>query len=181
MEVPLADRGQGRYTVDFLLRARRNKAATQCYFEKSLQQNGVPETLTIDKSGADLVALHAVNAGLDIPIKTRQVKYLNNVVEQDHRAIKRIIRPMLGFKDFHCARVILSGIEINTYDRQREDEAHWQNKAVCSLPVLLASDISYPYHIAFVRLNRLTATEPRTKPSHGGGCKRVRSTRRMLG
>jgi putative transposase len=42
----------------------------------------------------------------------RQVKYLNNVVEQDHRAIKRIIRPMLGFKDFHCARVILSGIEI---------------------------------------------------------------------
>jgi hypothetical protein len=44
--------------------------------------------------------------------KIRQVKYLNNVVEQDHRAIKRIIRPMLGFKDFRCARVILSGIEI---------------------------------------------------------------------
>jgi transposase-like protein len=44
--------------------------------------------------------------------KIRQVKYLNNVVEQDHRAIKRIIRPMLGFKDFRCARVILSGIDI---------------------------------------------------------------------
>jgi putative transposase len=96
-------------TVDFLLRARRNKAAAQCYFEKSIQQNGVPETVTIDKSGANLAA---VNAEHDTAIKIRQVKYLNNVVEQDHRAIKRIIRPMLGFKDFHCARVILSGIEI---------------------------------------------------------------------
>jgi putative transposase len=99
-------------TVDFLLRARRNKAAAQRYFEKSIQQNGVPETVTIDKSGANLAALHAVNAERDSPIKIRQVKYLNNVVEQDHRAIKRIIRPMLGFKDFRCARVILSGIEI---------------------------------------------------------------------
>ena len=99
-------------TVDFLLRARRNKAAAQRYFEKSIQQNRVPETVTIDKSGANLAALHAVNAERDTPIKIRQVKYLNNVVEQDHRAIKRIIRPMLGFKDFRCARVILSGIEI---------------------------------------------------------------------
>jgi transposase-like protein len=115
-------RGEWRYlyravdkegnTVDFLLRARRNKAAAQRYFEKSIQQNGVPETVTIDKSGANLAALHAVNAGRDTPIKIRQVKYLNNMVEQDHRAIKRIIRPMLGFKNFRGARVILSGIEI---------------------------------------------------------------------
>ena len=99
-------------TVDFLLRARRNKAAAQRYFEKSIRQNGVPETVTIDKSGANLAALHAVNAERDTPIKIRQVKYLNNVVEQDHRAIKRITRPMLGFKDFRCARIILSGIEV---------------------------------------------------------------------
>ncbi len=115
-------RGEWRYlyravdkegnTVDFLLRARRNKAAAQRYFEKSIQQNGIPETVTIDKSGANPAALHAVNAGRDTLIKIRQVKYLNNVVEQDHRAIKRIIRPMLGFKDFRCARIILSGIEI---------------------------------------------------------------------
>jgi transposase-like protein len=72
----------------------------------------VPETVTIDKSDANLAALHAVNAERDTPIKIRQVKYLNNIVEQDHRAIKRIIRPMLGFKDFRCALVILSGIEI---------------------------------------------------------------------
>jgi putative transposase len=98
-------------TVDFLLRARRNKAAAQRYFEKSIQQNGVPETVTIDKSGANLAALHAVNAERDTPIKIRQVKYLNNMVEQDHRAIKRRIRPMMGFKDFRCACIILPGIE----------------------------------------------------------------------
>jgi len=91
----------------FLLRARRNKVAAQFYFEKSIQQNGVPETVAIDKRGANPAALNAVNAGRDAPIKIRQVKYPNNVVEQDHRAIKRIIRPMLGFKDFPCARVIL--------------------------------------------------------------------------
>lgn len=73
---------------------------------------GVPETVTIDKSGANLAGLHAVNAGRETPIKIRQVKYLNNVVEQDHRAIKRRTRPMLGFKDFRCARILLSGIEL---------------------------------------------------------------------
>ena len=41
----------------------------------------------------------------------RQVKYLNNIVEQDHRAIKRIVRPMLGFKSFHCAHILIAGIE----------------------------------------------------------------------
>jgi transposase-like protein len=78
-------------TVDFLLRA---------------------ETVTIDKSGANLAGLHAVNAERETPIKIRQVKYLNNIVEQDHRAIKRRIRPMLGFKTFRCARILLSGIEL---------------------------------------------------------------------
>jgi putative transposase len=77
-----------------------------------MAQNGTPETVTIDKSGSNLAALHAINAKRETPIKVRQVKYLNNIVEQDHRAIKRITRPMLGFKDFDCARVILSGIEV---------------------------------------------------------------------
>ena len=53
-----------------------------------------------------------INAERETPIKIRQCKYLNNIVEQDHRAIKRITKPMLGFKDFRCARIILSGIEV---------------------------------------------------------------------
>jgi len=76
-------------TIDFLLRAHRDKAAAKRYFEKSIQQNDVPETVTIDKSGANLAALHAVNAGRDVPIKIRQIKYLNNVVEVRHEVAYR--------------------------------------------------------------------------------------------
>src|ERR1700682_4949042 len=99
-------------TVDFLLRAHRDKDAARRYFEKAIDQNGAPETCTMDKSGANLAALQGINAERETPIKIRQVKYLNNIVEQDHRAIKRRTRPMMGFKDFRCARIILSGIEV---------------------------------------------------------------------
>ncbi|MGF6960538.1 putative transposase [Paraburkholderia youngii] len=99
-------------TIDFLLRAHRDKTAARRYFEKSIALNGEPETVTIDKSGANLAALAAINAERETPIRIRQNKYLNNLVEQDHRAIKRIIRPMMGFKNFRCARIILSGIEV---------------------------------------------------------------------
>jgi transposase-like protein len=68
--------------------------------------------VTIDKSGSNVAALEAVNIGRRKPIFVRQVKYLNNIVEQDHRTIKRRTRSMLGFKDFRCARILLSGIEL---------------------------------------------------------------------
>lgn len=99
-------------TVDFLLRAHRDKAAARRYFEKAMDQNGEPQTITVDKSGANLAALQAINAERQTPIKIWQFKYLNNIVEQDHRTIKRIVKPMMGFKNIHCARVILSGIEV---------------------------------------------------------------------
>jgi putative transposase len=99
-------------TVNFLLRAQRDKAAAQRYFDKSIDQNGEPQTITIDKSGANLAALEALNAERDTPIKIRQNKYLNNIIDQDHRAIKRRTRPMLGFKTFRCARILLGGIEL---------------------------------------------------------------------
>jgi transposase-like protein len=63
-------------TIDFLFRAKRDKVAARRFFEKSIAQNGVPETITIDKSRSNLVALHAER---ETPITIRQVKYLNNV------------------------------------------------------------------------------------------------------
>ncbi len=98
-------------TVDFLLRAHRDKAAARRFFEQAVERNGAPENVTIDKSGSNVAALEAMNGGRRKRIVVRQVKYLNNIVEQDHRAIKRRTRPMLGFKDFRCARILLSGIE----------------------------------------------------------------------
>jgi len=61
-------------TVDFLLRAKRDKEAARRYFERAIDQNGAPETVTIDKSGANLAGLHAVNAERETPIKIRQAK-----------------------------------------------------------------------------------------------------------
>ena len=99
-------------TIDFLLRAKRDHAAARQFLERAIGLHGVPEKITIDKSGANTAAVLSVNDDSGVNIELRQNKYLNNVVEQDHRAIKRIVRPMLGFKSFHCARILVAGIEI---------------------------------------------------------------------
>jgi hypothetical protein len=61
--------GKAGDTVDFLFRAKRDKAAAERYFEKAIAGNGAPETVTIDKSGANLVGLSAINADRELPIK----------------------------------------------------------------------------------------------------------------
>jgi putative transposase len=99
--------------IDFLLRAHQEEAGARHYFEKTIDQNGTPETVTVDKSGANLAALQVFNAEREAPIKVRQNRYLSNFVEQDHRPIKPVIKPTMGFEDFRCARIILSGIEVN--------------------------------------------------------------------
>jgi len=82
-------------TVDFLLTAKRDMTAAKRFFDKAMRENGIPEKVAMDKSGANKAAIDAINAGRDVPILVHQVKYLNNIVEQDHRAIKRVTRPML--------------------------------------------------------------------------------------
>lgn len=99
-------------TIDFLLTAKRDKAAAKRFFDKAMQANGVPEKVTVDKSGANKAAIDEINANREKPMVVRQVKYLNNIVEQDHRAVKRITKPMLGFKSFQSAKNILAGIEL---------------------------------------------------------------------
>ena len=99
-------------TVDFLLTARRDKAAALRFFEKAMKASGAPEKVTMDKSGANKAAMDDINGRGETSIIVRQVKYLNNIVEQDHRAIKRVTRPMLNFKSFRAARNVLAGIEL---------------------------------------------------------------------
>ena len=65
-----------------------------------------------DKSGANTAALESYNAEHEADIEIRQIKYLNNIVEQDHRAVKRVVRPMLGFKSFRSAAATIAGIEL---------------------------------------------------------------------
>ena len=98
-------------TIDFLLRAHRDYAAARCFFKRAIDLHGVPEKITIDKSGANTAAIEGIRADSGVDIEMRQSKYLNNLIEQDHRAVKRIVRPMLGFKNFRCARAVIAGIE----------------------------------------------------------------------
>ena len=102
---------QGK-TVDFLLTAQRDKAAAMRFFEKAMKISGVPEKVTMDKGGASKAAMDEINAKGEMTIIVRQVKYLNNIVEQDHRAIKRVTKPMLNFKSFCAAKCVLAGIEL---------------------------------------------------------------------
>ena len=104
-------------TLDFMLSKHRNLAAARRFFKKTITSNGVPEKVVIDKSGANLAGLQAVNTILKFTgtgdiIEIRQIKYLNNILEQDHRFIKRITKPMMGFKAFHSASATLAGIEV---------------------------------------------------------------------
>ena len=99
-------------TIDFLLTAHRDKKAALRFFKKAVRQHGLPDKVTIDKSGANSAAIKAFNKETSQGIEIRQIKYLNNLVEQDHRSIKRIVQPMMGFKSFPSARVTLQGIEL---------------------------------------------------------------------
>ena len=99
-------------TVDFLLTARRDKAAALRFFEKATKASGMPEKVTMDKSGANKAAMDEINAGRQTPILVRQVKCFNSIVEQDYRVIKRVTRPMLNFKSFRAARNVLAGIKL---------------------------------------------------------------------
>jgi putative transposase len=99
-------------TGDFLSSAHRDKKPATRFFRKALRQHGLPEKVTIDKSEANAAALEAFQEETGATIEIRQTKYLNNLVEQDHRAVKRIVRPMLGFPSFWSARRTLAGIEL---------------------------------------------------------------------
>jgi putative transposase len=99
-------------TIDFLLTKHRDEWAAKRFLTKAIRRHGVPETLTIDGSEANAAAIKSYNAAHGTNIVIRQVKYLNNIVEQDHRAVKRITPPMLGFKSFNAAQCTLAGVEL---------------------------------------------------------------------
>jgi IS6 family transposase len=110
----LAVDSQGN-TLDFLLSAKRDGKAAARFFRKVLQANHVtqPRVINVDKNAAYPIAIEKLKSEQTLAVKTelRQVKYLNNLIEQDHRHIKRIVKPMLGFKSFNSARQTLRGIE----------------------------------------------------------------------
>jgi IS6 family transposase len=106
-------RGQ---TIDFLLSARRDAEAAKRFFRKALAQPHTvnPRTITVDKNAAYPKATAAMKRDGELwrRSRLRQVRYLNNIVEQDHRRVKRLVRPGLGFGSFWTARRTLAGYEV---------------------------------------------------------------------
>ncbi|MBT2281627.1 IS6 family transposase [Priestia megaterium] len=102
-------------TIDFYLSKTRDHKAAKYFFKKTLRSIHVskPRLITIDKNPAYPVAIQQLTDEKKMPegIQLRQVKYLNNMVEQDHRFIKKRVRSMLGFKSYETATSILSGVE----------------------------------------------------------------------
>jgi putative transposase len=107
-------------TIDFLLTEHRDKDAALRFLKKAIRRNDLPEKITIDGSDANEAAIKSYNEEYGTNIIIRQVKYLNNIVEQDHRAVKRVTRPMLGFKSFDTAQDTLVGIEIMHMIKKRQ-------------------------------------------------------------
>ena len=107
-------------TLDFLLTEQRDEQAAKCFLTKAICRHGVPEKITIDGSEANAAAIRGYNEAHGTTIIIRQVKYLNNIVEQDHRAVKRVTRPMLGFKSFEAAQCTLTGVELMHMLKKRQ-------------------------------------------------------------
>ena len=115
--------GRGQ-TIDFLLSAKRDAEAAKRFFRKALGQPHTvnPRTITVDKNTAYPKAAADMKADGELWRRTRlrQVKYLNNIVEQDHRRIKRLVRPGLGFGRVWTARRTLAGYEAMAMIRKRQ-------------------------------------------------------------
>jgi transposase-like protein len=107
-------------TIDFLLTEHRDEQAAKRFLTKAIRRHGVPEKITIDGSAANEAAIKSYNAEHGTTIEIRQIKYLNNIVEQDHRAVKRVTRPMLGFKAFEAAQCTLVGVELMHMIKKRQ-------------------------------------------------------------
>jgi len=96
----------------FLLSAKRDAAAALRFLRRAIEGSAVPEKVNIDKSGANTAALEAYNEEAETAVEIRQCKYLNNIVEQDHRFVKQKMRAGLGFKTFRTATATIMGIEL---------------------------------------------------------------------
>ena len=107
-------------TIDFLLTAQRDEQAAKRFLTKAIRRHGVPEKIAIDGSAAHEAAIKSYNEEHGTAIAIRKIKYLNNIVEQDHRAVKRVTRPMLGCKSFAAAQDTLVGIELMHMIKKRQ-------------------------------------------------------------
>jgi len=120
---------EGR-TIDFFLSEQRDIVAAKRFLQQAIKKRGVPEKITLDGNAASHVAIAKLQEEDVLPagLTVRTNKYLNNVIEQDHRRIKQRVRPMLGFKRFAHATITITGIELIHQMKKNQFDV----SAVCS-------------------------------------------------
>ncbi|MCG8311947.1 MAG: IS6 family transposase [Pseudomonadales bacterium] len=99
-------------TIDFLLTKHRDMKAAKRFLKKAIKRNGKPSLINIDKSGANKAAIESYNKEHNTRIKIRQCKYLNNIVEQSHRFVKRKMKQAMGFQTHRSAIATIAGLEL---------------------------------------------------------------------
>ena len=104
--------------IDFYLSETRDEPAARAFFNKAINQHGLPEKVVIDQSGANAAALDTINIRLWLSgcmlfmIEVLAIKYLNNIVEQSHRKVKDKMHQCLGWKSWEGAESTLAGVEL---------------------------------------------------------------------
>ena len=151
---------EGR-TVDFLLTARRDKAAALRFFDKAMKASGVPEKVTLNKSGANKAAVDEINGRGETPVIVRQVKYLNNLVAQDHRAIKRVTAADAELQIISIGQKCPGWHRTHAHDPQRSAAAERLQRAVVCRAVLCIGRTSPS------RLRSWHSFPPQTRSSAG--------------
>jgi putative transposase len=121
-----------RYSPLIAREAHRRKSTTSTFFTRTIGNNGWPEKAVIDKSGDNFAALQNMNwlllaHGWFWLIEICQVKYLNNIIKQDHRFIRKLTRPMKGFKSFSSVSATLDGIEVAHMMRKNQFQTAGQS------------------------------------------------------
>jgi len=121
-------------TLDFLLSAKRDAKAARRFFCKVLKavHTQPPRVINVDRNAAYPPAIEQLQQDNTLAQQTqlRQVKYLNNLVEQDHRFIKRVTKPGLGFGSFNTARGTLRGIEAMNMIRKGQIQGVTRGNAI---------------------------------------------------
>jgi putative transposase len=100
------------HTIDFLLTPTRDRDAAEAFLHKAIRTQGLPEKITLDQRGANITAIRRYNKTHKTASVIRHSKYLNNIVERDQRAVKRLTRPMLGFTSLWAARCTIAGMGV---------------------------------------------------------------------
>ena len=125
-------------TVDFYLSRKRDVNAAKTFLRKAMKGQRIPTKITLDAYAASHRAVADLKENGELPkrVQVRSSKYLNNLIEQDHRRVKQRLRPMLGLKTLRTAAVVISGIELAEKIKKRQYKTGKLDGRTATMPAI---------------------------------------------